>query len=247
MVHPADFLGDILDQPHDDAPRLRYAEWLDERDDPLGEFIRVQCRAARLPARHPEMLKLERRERQLLAEYEREWVADLAGRVQWWVFRRGFVEEVSLTSVQFLIHAPAIFEQAPILELHLCRVWDRLEGLASSAFLQKPAYLDLSGNPLRDHGLRTLLQSPYLCHVQGLNLSSSGIGDQGARAIADSPHLTELRELYLCDNRISDAGVRALAVSPLASRLDTLHLRFNAIGSDGANLLQRRLGERAHV
>lgn len=247
MMHSPALLANVLERPHDTTPRLAYADWLETQNDPRGEFIRVQCRLAELPTNHSEVFHLENRERELLAEHEPQWLGNLSRMVQWCVFRRGFVEEVSLTSTQFLMHAPAIFEQNPILEIHLSRVRDRLETLASSEFLQKPTYLDLSGNMLRDHGIKAFLQSPYLCHVRGLNLSSSGIGDQGLRALADSQALTDLRELYLCDNRISDAGIRSFASSPLAKRLETLHLRFNAIGSDGANQLQRKLGSRVHI
>jgi uncharacterized protein (TIGR02996 family) len=35
------FLQAILDNPDDDAPRLMYADWLEERDDPRGEYIRL--------------------------------------------------------------------------------------------------------------------------------------------------------------------------------------------------------------
>jgi uncharacterized protein (TIGR02996 family) len=33
----------ILENPDDDAPRLVYADWLEEQGDPLAEFIRLQC------------------------------------------------------------------------------------------------------------------------------------------------------------------------------------------------------------
>ncbi|MDX2010616.1 MAG: TIGR02996 domain-containing protein [Myxococcaceae bacterium] len=36
----------MLKAPWDDAPRLVYADWLSEQDDPRGEFIVVQCRLA---------------------------------------------------------------------------------------------------------------------------------------------------------------------------------------------------------
>lgn len=39
----AAFLQVILETPDDMAPRLMYADWLEERNDPRGEFIRVQC------------------------------------------------------------------------------------------------------------------------------------------------------------------------------------------------------------
>jgi uncharacterized protein (TIGR02996 family) len=45
----------VLAAPEDDAPRLEYADWLDERgqagDTERAEFIRVQCELARAPER----------------------------------------------------------------------------------------------------------------------------------------------------------------------------------------------------
>jgi len=37
------FLQAILDDPDNDDLRLVYADWLEERGDPRGEFIRLQC------------------------------------------------------------------------------------------------------------------------------------------------------------------------------------------------------------
>jgi uncharacterized protein (TIGR02996 family) len=247
MMHPERFLEDILEHPQDDANRLRYADWLTEHDDPLGAFIRVQCRLARLPANHSSVLELETRERKLLADHESCWVGDLSDMVDWWTFRRGFVEEIGTSTDKFLANSCALFQRAPIQEVHLCHVRDRIEPLAASAYLQRASYLDLSNNVVRDQGARLLADSPYLAHVYGLNLSSSGVGDAGLKALVASTHLAELRELYLTDNRISIRGARALAHSPLAERLQVLNLRFNAIGADGAELLQRRLGERVQL
>jgi uncharacterized protein (TIGR02996 family) len=41
---PADhhFLAAIAADPHDRLPRLVYADWLDERDDPRGELVRLE-------------------------------------------------------------------------------------------------------------------------------------------------------------------------------------------------------------
>jgi uncharacterized protein (TIGR02996 family) len=247
MSHPECFLEQILEHPEDDAPRLRYADWLDEHGEALGEFIRVQCGLARLPVNHLSVLDLETRERQLLAEHESTWVGDLADLVDWWTFRRGFVEEIGTCTDKFLANSCALFQRAPVQEVHLCQVRDQIEPLAASAYLQRTSYLDLSNNPVRDQGAKLLADSPHLAHMRGLNLSSSGIGDPGLKALIASPHLPELRELYLSDNRISNKGVRALAQSPLAGRLQFLHLRFNTIGADGAELLQRSLGDRVQL
>jgi len=78
-------LEDILEHPHDDAPRLRYADWLDERCDPLGEFIRVQCSLATVPANDPRALELERRDGELQAEYGDDWAGGVARLAQWFV------------------------------------------------------------------------------------------------------------------------------------------------------------------
>lgn len=247
MLQRERFLEDILEHPQDDGPRLSYADWLDEQCDPLGEFIRVQCKLASLPINHRAVLELETRERELLAEFENLWVGDLVHMVHWWTFRRGFVEEIGTSASNFLTHAAALFQRMPIQEIHLCRVRDQITALAASAYLQRASNLDLSNNVVRDQGVRVLANSPNLARVTVLNLSSSGIGDSGLKALAASAHLMELRELYLGDNRISSSGVRALAQSSLADQLQVLHLRFNTIGADGAALLQRRLGERVHL
>jgi uncharacterized protein (TIGR02996 family) len=44
MSEEAPFLRAIREQPDDDAPRLIYADWLEERGDPRGEYLRLWCR-----------------------------------------------------------------------------------------------------------------------------------------------------------------------------------------------------------
>jgi uncharacterized protein (TIGR02996 family) len=43
MSHDEAFLQAIIESPDDDAPRLVYADWLDEHGQPVrADFIRVQ-------------------------------------------------------------------------------------------------------------------------------------------------------------------------------------------------------------
>ncbi len=53
------FLRVILNQPGDDVSRLVYADWLDERDDPRGSYVRLDLELHRLaddnPARRAEL------------------------------------------------------------------------------------------------------------------------------------------------------------------------------------------------
>lgn len=57
MSDEAAFLNGILFDPRDEAPRLVYADWLDEQDEPTAAtkaaFIRTDARLALLPDRHP--------------------------------------------------------------------------------------------------------------------------------------------------------------------------------------------------
>jgi uncharacterized protein (TIGR02996 family) len=100
MVEAAAFLEAIRADPADDTTRLVFADWLDERDDPLGEFIRLQMELEPLrrpcpePAAELERVKRLRRippgkdrpwndwplgkqvfrEEQLLRKYKKRWL-----------------------------------------------------------------------------------------------------------------------------------------------------------------------------
>jgi uncharacterized protein (TIGR02996 family) len=91
------FLRAIIENPDDDAPRLIYADWLEEQGRPdRAEFIRVQVALARLAENDPRRTELEARERGLLAAHEADWVRPLQAVADAWTFRRGFVETVTL-------------------------------------------------------------------------------------------------------------------------------------------------------
>src|SRR5206468_7966092 len=76
------FIQAIIADPDDDAPRLIYADWLDERGDPRGEFIRVQCALARMDEWDPRRWDLKRREQDLLAAHKRAWLGTIAGKCE---------------------------------------------------------------------------------------------------------------------------------------------------------------------
>ena len=58
MADTMALLEAIRASPDDDAPRLVYADWLEEHgDQPRAEFIRVQCALARLPQDDPTQRK----------------------------------------------------------------------------------------------------------------------------------------------------------------------------------------------
>lgn len=242
MFHPDEFWRAILARPHDDAPRLVYADWLEERGEPLAEFIRLQCRLAQENVARDGVV-LERREIELLGTHGPTWAEAVADHVDWWCFRRGFVGEVSLSAEQLIDAADELFRHAPVEDLHLTPNED-LHRLPRVPELTRTVFLDLSAHALGDADLERLADAPFLSQVHGLNLSSCEVTDAGVHALAGSPYTTRLRELYLCDNGLTDDGVRTLALSPMLERLDVLYLRDNAVTPEGAELLRRVLGER---
>lgn len=245
LPHPQAQWRSITEQPHDDEPRLRYAQWLDERCDPLGEFIRVQCALARGPAAGQVAWELERREQELLAEYGDDWTGAVADLVDWCTFRRGFVAEAGLSAAALVRHAPLLLEHTCLTEVHLRDAGGAaLEELLHSPWLGRLRHLDLSNNPIRDAGARLIAACPHLGGLTSLNLSSAVIGNAGVQALAGTASLARLRELYLCDNRVGATGVRALAESPLAAQLQIIHLRFNDFGPESRRLLEQTFGQR---
>jgi uncharacterized protein (TIGR02996 family) len=200
----------ILHRPDDEGPRLVLADWLDERNDPRGEFIRVQCALAALERGDPRRAVLQERERELLDRHREEWLAPMKRYASGFVFRRGFVEEITVEARRFLEQAEALYALTPIRHVKL---------------------LDIAGY------LHTLANSPLLSKLRALTVYASHIGDSVARILAGSPYLGELRELYLGRNRIGDAGAEALAVSDALTHLTTLDLSSNSIGETGAQAL----------
>src|SRR5262249_42657415 len=53
MTDEAAFLRSILDDPDDEANRLVYADWLEERGDPRAELVRLQLETDRQAREYP--------------------------------------------------------------------------------------------------------------------------------------------------------------------------------------------------
>jgi uncharacterized protein (TIGR02996 family) len=83
----------VAADPDDDGPRIVYADWLQQAEDPRGELIAIQCTLAR--TRTPELAV---RERALLERHEAEWLARVGLRVREGRFHRGFIEHVDASA-----------------------------------------------------------------------------------------------------------------------------------------------------
>src|SRR4051812_27172040 len=202
------FLELILDRPDDDAPRLVYADWLDERGDPRGEFIRLQLALGRLGEDDPCRPGLAEREALLAARHRPEWDRPLAGLADGWEYRRGFAEIVRGAAARVLERAGQLFRTAPVRELELHDVSGRLAELARAPWLGRLKGLTVyaSRNPAVASALAA---SPGLAGITALRLGRNNIDDAGAAALAASPALARLRELDLRDNRLGPAAAFA--------------------------------------
>ena len=245
MLHPPQFLRAIMANPKDDAPRLAYADWLGH-DQPLGEFIHLQCLLAQSACREPSLLR-ERREQDLLAQFHTQWSNHVARYVEWCSFRRGFIEEVSLGEKQLISHAGELFRLAPVMDVHLRTTGEHLDDLPELPFLKHTFFLDLSAQPLGDEGAERLADTPMLAQVHGLNLGSCRLSDVGLDALIDSPDLGALRELYLNDNAVSDDSLRRFVLTSLVEQLDVLDVRNTQISAEGIDALKRILGDKCLV
>lgn len=77
------FLRDIFDHPDDVVPRLIYADWLTEHDDPRGEAVRLRCRLEALPQEDPLLPDLRGREEELWAVHADDWIEQAGLPLTW--------------------------------------------------------------------------------------------------------------------------------------------------------------------
>jgi uncharacterized protein (TIGR02996 family) len=106
MTHDEAFLQAILENPDDDTPRLIYADWLEERDDPRGEFIRIQCRLAAMSADDERRSLLEGHARALLARHQDRWLGELRSCLNGWTFCRGFLDAITVPAATYVQRSP---------------------------------------------------------------------------------------------------------------------------------------------
>ncbi len=229
------FIQAIIAEPEDDAPRLVYSDWLEERGDPRAEFIRVQCALARREG--PSRLRAEwkERERVLLAEHRTQWLKPLRGLGNRLHFHRGFVDRMNVTAETFLGRGEVLFRLAPIQVVRIMEVGKRIGKIAVYPFLSRLRKLSLTTSLVGPSGIRTLAGSHYLDCLTTLDLSFTRLGEAGVRALIESSHLPNLSILNLAGNLLR--GIEALAACPGSGRLTSLSLNFNDISDRGVRVL----------
>jgi len=230
----------VVADPHDDAPRLILADWLEERTQPeRAEFIRVQCRLATLDEDVPERSVLERRERQLWLKHRSAWRSRLPRRLRDFPFRRGFVHPQNFSGKQFFGLCDEALAHAPLWDVRLTlRGPGAFEGLAGTDRLRRLAGLEIDGSGLGSGDLGEVLSGPGLVNVRGLGLRGGPYTPEHLRAVTDSPLAARLTRLTIFSApNLGREGAKVLAMSEAARNLEVLTLTNCGLGDAGLRTL----------
>jgi uncharacterized protein (TIGR02996 family) len=211
----AAFLEHIRANPTDDAPRLVYADWLDEHGQPeRAAFIRIQIERAGLPKWDALQVGLSFRERALLRANLGRWrdeLPTLPG-VTWGAFRRGFVAAVGFgTFTALKANAAAVWAAAPVQEATVR--WPRQEDEAD--------------------------QVPPIPGLRALSVTGTVVDMAEVELLAAAPLLGTLRELTARECDLGIGGFRRVVASPHLKKLTALRVPFNSVGSGAVGTLHR--------
>jgi uncharacterized protein (TIGR02996 family) len=240
---------------HSDGPRLVYADWLSERGDPRGEFIRVQCTLARGDSLAPDVRwELRERAEDLLAEHGAGWRA-AAGAGAAASFRRGFPDLAVGQDVDLAIATVRrnVCDYLQITNVPVSRrfqIVDELVSLASGIFVaprdhnelwpvlvKSPhahalAQMDFMWGRLDKRQVAELLAAPWQ-RLRSLGLKLCQLDDDDVTGLAAAPRLQGLRKLDVSRSRVGPRGVAGLAGLP---QLEALELEASELMRDPTSL-----------
>lgn len=242
MTRDEAFLEAIREQPDDDAPRLIYADWLEEHGGRAGaaraEFIRIQCELERVPFGSPRWYALESHASALRKEYESDWLGPQGEWFRCHQFRRGFLDYIDLKARLFLDYAEELFCLGPIREVSIIEAGDLIHALAAFSLLNQVQMLSLAANDLRCEELRAFCSSPHLTHLTGLDLSLNNLDTEAVGVLRQAPFFPRLDSLNLGSNLdIGATAVEYLVDVQESVQLKKLNLEFNTIGAAGLQAL----------
>ena len=247
-------LAAIWESPHDDLPRLVYADFLDESGDPAkaarAEFIRVQCELAKLSGREDERwVPLKSAEMRLLKRYGDGFRRGVGGKVKRAPFRRGFIAPGrQLVTLHYLLDCPeGVLQQAPLWELLVNHnAPAQVLPLFASPRLRRVGYLGIWA--MNDVMATALAASPHALNLAGIDFRRGTVTAVGMQALAHSSNLPHLHELTVSLARpdwLDLRFARELVDSPLGDRLRVLDIAdCSTVAPAAEELLRERFGDR---
>lgn len=207
------FLAAVCAEPDDDLPRLVWADWLEDRGDPRGEFVRLQM------AEHLGEPGNPARVEELIRTHGRKWAGPLADWAYSITWHRGCPDHLVIPAEVFLDLASAIFEAAPVRGVTLIGAARLMREVARLPELAKLRRLHLTGGRVGDSGVARLTQSENVTALTHLRLGGCAVTSDGVADLASGRWWHNLESLDLSHNIIDDWGARALAASSALPRL----------------------------
>lgn len=226
----AELLEAIWQHPADDAPRLVYADWLQERGDPRGKYIHLSCQ----PSPNEEQKELAA---MLFQQHKDAWLAPfLRLGAKSVPFERGFPISVSAEPKAWAENGAALLKMAPI--THVAVTATSAHSLAPLFALPEFARisrLGFYGCVGGDDLVRELTQNP--AQLTRLDFWKTRLSVEGVAMLASWSGLRSVRQLSLIESQLDGEAVEPLARSQMLSGLTELALLYNSLGPFGARAL----------
>jgi uncharacterized protein (TIGR02996 family) len=220
----------VLAHPDEDTPRLVFADWLTEHGEhDRAEFIRLQCRLARMNAWDDGYTADHLRCKRLQQEHEEEWVERPEGADPNAYgpspFVRGFVGEAKASSWWPEEDLHRHFAAFPITRLR-CNFISHTNELSFTP-LTSPSLPNLHSIwvGFTEYPSRTV--PPVVAMV-------------GCRALAEAACRSGLVRLEIAGDPTLE-GLEALITSPHLRNLEALEVRGDGVGDDHARLLAEKM------
>ncbi len=205
------FMNYIIENPDDDAPRLVFADWLEENGRaPEADLIRVQIKLEPIRGQYElegyEALGAE--ERSCLKKSERPLALETLERDSRWdlkiLRRRGFYESLHLKAFGFPDVAPALTKAFPTLrKLRLYCLNGQAEKVVNTPELSQFTELDLACWYTAEEAER-LAASPHLKQLERVIIRTGGFGEAISttnliKLFAKPSTFPKLKELVIYD------------------------------------------------
>lgn len=236
---------------NNDEAYINYANFLIDRNDRYGEYIRLTLQREKLPEGDEKREKLDERRQKLVDKHGAKWVRPLTdvglfpgfhlGDIDGfmpdsWFNSKGVIEELDVPcgSNVFPGNSAKFFFGAPLLRSFSVNTMDvtlaefgRIPGMSQIESLRAAVG---TSSP---EDMMVFAESPHLGGLRTLDISGNHFGPEGAAPLANARWLSGLRSLNIQSCHIQDQGVEALASSPGVANLETLNLSSNSFGDAG--------------
>lgn len=235
----------IAERPDDVKPRLAYANYLKQCGDAQGEFIEASCELQRCPVDDPRFDQLSQRVLDLEARHVKQWFLPLACLglrpmvhqqffpAKWLV--DGVIGKITIYRPDVLPeHAEELFHAAPAL-FDLTLDFDDLDvvGICGCAELSQIRRLGWSNVRISGEGIRALVESPHLRHLQHLMIRACDLGIDDLQTLDSWRGLSALSSLDLSvNNMIPDSAFAQLLAPSRVSKLQSLNLGHTQVADE---------------